>query len=933
MKNLHSTRSRSRSPLRATPVAGAVAALLCTSELAWAQQAAPAAQTITVTGIRRGIESAIATKKNADTIVEAISAEDIGKLPDISVAESISRLPGVATQRSSVTGKAQDISVRGLSPDFNGGLLNGREQASTSTSRAVQFDQFPAELLGSILIHKTPEASLLGQGLASTIDMKTVRPLDFSGRNVVVSVRGESNAKVENLPGFKSGKGDREALSYIDQFADRTLGLAVGLTRSKSTGATQPDFQTWGGWVADVDYNGKTVKTPGGFTARMNDTKEERTAAMATLQYKPNKDFETSLDVFWSKGKFTLDRFGLEGPLGGMSAGPNDLGGKLINATVNAAGVATSGTFENYKGVINNHFNDYSDELKSIGWNLRGKVADWTLIGDLSYSANERKLLRYETTLGIAGNTYNAADTISYTGFDGTNLDQVQYKTGLNYADPNIIKLTDVQGWAGASGVQDGYYANPTTKDKVQATRFTARKDVSWGPISRIDAGGNFSERTKDRATIEGALVLKGALDASGNVVNRLIAATAPGSYTGVGGTTGIPTLNWDPRGSLGSLYQLSSWSDHDIVAKSWGVKEKVTTGYIKGDIDTEIAGIALRGNVGVQLVGTNQSATGFKVDAGSCNGSTHTCTYSSVNAGHNYSDVLPSMNLIADLGGDRVARFGLGRALSRPNMEDMKATVDFSYDGTKGRYSGSGGNPNLEPFRADAVDLSFEQYFGRKGYVSLAGFYKKLNTYILKTPQKFNFAPYLTPGSTAANPNVDVLTTPTNGSGGNISGVEFAVNVPLNMLTPMLDGFGVMVNYSDTTSSVSMSTSGFSTSGIGSINIPLPGLSRRVTNLRAYYEKSGFQIAVARRERSSFLGSVGDFQDNTQLVYIKGDATLDLQVSYEFQTGMFKGLSLLAQGQNLQNTKYVEFDPSSGNPTTTKKFGTTYLFGANYKF
>jgi iron complex outermembrane recepter protein len=141
-----------------------------------ATHAQQASGEVVVTGIRASIENAIATKRNSDGIVEALSAEDIGKLPDSTVAESVSRLPGVTAQRNKSTGRAQSVSVRGMSPDFNGALLNGREQASTGDSRGVEFDQFPAELLGSIVIHKTPEASLVGQGLASTIDLRTVRP-------------------------------------------------------------------------------------------------------------------------------------------------------------------------------------------------------------------------------------------------------------------------------------------------------------------------------------------------------------------------------------------------------------------------------------------------------------------------------------------------------------------------------------------------------------------------------------------------------------------------------------------------------------------------------------------------------------------------------------------------------------------------------------
>ncbi|MBL8361477.1 MAG: TonB-dependent receptor [Rubrivivax sp.] len=927
-RHLAGRRARLAVPLTAT--ATAVTCLF----MAAAPAAAQTSDTVVVTGIRKAIEDAISVKRNADTIVEAISAEDIGKLPDASVAESISRLPGIATQRSSVTGRAQDISVRGMSPDFNGGVLNGREQASTSTSRALQFDQFPAELVSGVTIHKTADASLLNQGLSSTINMTTARPLDFSRRNVVINVRGEKANKAENLPGFKAGSGDRESLSYIDQFADRKLGLVLGYSRSKNTGATQPDMQTWGGWTPTVPYNGQDVTVPGGFTSRINDTTEKREAAIATLQYKPHKDFETSVDVLWSKGTFTLDRFGLEGPLGGLSAGANDTGGRLVTAVV-SNGIATSGTFDNWKGVINNHFNDYTDELKSLGWNLRTKVGAITLTGDLSHSENKRNLLRYETTLGLPGNTAVAGDTISFSGFNGTNLTQVKYTGGLNYADPNIIKLTDVQGWAGGESVQDGYYATPTTKDKVQSARFGARADVDWGPIARIDGGLNYSDRTKDRTTIEGALVLNGAVDAAGNVINRLAAATAPNSFTGYGGTTGIPTVQWNPRGSLGPIYRLNTWSDPDILGKNWGVKEEVTTAFVKGDIDAQLGGVSLRGNVGVQFVNTKQSATGVRVDRESCNGGAHTCTYTNLANSHSYTDTLPSLNLIADLGGGQLLRTGLGRVISRPQMEDMRAGVDYSYNSTTQRWTGTAGNPKLEPFRADALDVSYEKYFGSKGYVSVAGFYKDLKTYILRSSRAFDFSSYLSASQAREHPvsSRDLVTQPLNGTGGTIKGIELAVNIPLSLLTPALDGFGILLNHSDTDSSVELPVSGFATSNVGTVTIPLPGLSRRVTNLRAYYEKGGLQVAVAARKRSPFLGTISDFQDNNQLVFIKGETTVDVQLAYEFKQGMLKGLTVLAQGTNVTNAPYIELNPSNNSETVNKKFGAVYMLGASYKF
>ena len=161
MKKTSLKRTRTTQVSALTAVAGAV---LLISTQAQAQDT----QSVTVTGIRSAIESAISVKKNAENIVEALNAEDIGKLPDATVAESVARLPGVTAQRNKVTGRASSISVRGMSPDFNGATLNGREQASTGDSRGVEFDQFPAELLSGVLIYKTPDAGLVGQGLSST---------------------------------------------------------------------------------------------------------------------------------------------------------------------------------------------------------------------------------------------------------------------------------------------------------------------------------------------------------------------------------------------------------------------------------------------------------------------------------------------------------------------------------------------------------------------------------------------------------------------------------------------------------------------------------------------------------------------------------------------------------------------------------------------
>lgn len=954
------SRSRSRAALQATPVAAAVAVLLCTTGAAQAQQAAPAAtatptETITITGIRRGIESAISVKKNNDGVVEAISAEDVGKLPDNTVADAISRLPGLATQRNRSTGRNQGISVRGLSPDFNAATLNGREQASTGDSRGVEFDQFPAELLSGVDVFKNPKASLINQGLAATIDLKTVRPLDFGRRAVQGALR---TGKTGIDSGAGEGSGDRVNLTYIDQFADRKLGIALGFTQLKEKGAEQQRFNAWGGWAPDItgcsstlDSNGNctgttvTGKAPGGFTADSERTSFERKGAMAVVQFKPNKSFESILDLFYSEGDFKVSKKGLEGAVGGGSAGGYDPGAQFYNLTRDANGNITSGTANNYKGVVRNHDERIQDELTSFGWANKLKLGGWDMLLDLSKSEVTRKGTRYETTAGLVGDgnlpqfaAAHRASTISWTGFTGGNFDQVRYNTSLDYSNPAVIKLTDPMGWSGgASSPQAGYVALPTVIDEIQAVRLSAKSALSFGPISEIDFGANISDRTKTRTAAEGRLVIKGSVAANGTVLDPYAFVNVPNPGVATAGTTGLPVISWDPQGSLGVIYDLPPKVDRDILNKDWAVKEKVNTFYAQAGIDTELFGRGLRGNVGLQVVQTDQTGTGFVLDPATCTGNTPaTCPATRVDVNHTYDDVLPSLTLAMDLPMDSIVRLGVAKVMSRASMADMRASSTFGLNASAQggpRLEGSGGNPFLEPFRATQLDVSVEKYWGgNKGYVSLAGFHKDLTTYVYRQTQRVDFSRYgvaLPPGVSP----VGVYTQPANGSGGRISGAEFSLSVPFGNFVPVLDGFGVQVNHSTTSSSVSIPTAGVNTQDIGSAqNLPVPGLSKNVTNLRVYFEKWGFQVAWAQRKRSEFLGEVSDFQDNRQLTFVAPETTQDLQMSYEFQTGFAKGLSLFGQIQNLTNAEFKRYTDNPDNVVDRVKYGKTYIFGINYK-
>ncbi|MDB5747139.1 MAG: TonB-dependent receptor [Massilia sp.] len=880
--------------------------------------------TVRVTGIRRGIEAAISIKKNSSSIVEAISAEDIGKLPDQSVADSISRLPGVSAQRGRSSGKSADISVRGLSPSFNGTLLNGREMASTGNARSPEFDLFPAELMGSVVIYKTPDASVIGQGMASTIDLRTVQPLDFGKRTVAVSYK-KSRLGVKQRDGLPEGEGDRATLSYIDQFANRTIGVAIGLTRYEELGGGQSKFNSWG--TATMKYNGADVTTPGGFGYDTEQNLHNRDGAFAAFQFRPNKNFKSTVDLFYSAGETGLRKTGFEGGVAYTGGGAYELPHVLSQATV-ANGVATSGTVTNWKGVVRNHYEGAEDDLKSIGWNNELKFGDWTTSADLTWSKATKLGSRYETT---AGTLPSQQDTLSYTGFTGVNVTQVKYTPGLNYSDRNAIRLTDTMGWSGgAASPQAGYLGQPYVEDEVKAIRLTARKAVEWGPVVATTYGVNFTGRDKSRAGQDGRLVVKGG--------NPLAAVAVPGSDVAPAGASGFSVAAWDPRGSLGTVYDLAPKVDADILNKMWDVQERISTVYAMGDLDGELFGLPYRGNAGVQAVHTDQTGGGYKVDPNLCKGNTAaTCPGMRVSGGDKFWDVLPSLNLSFDLGHEQFLRLGAAKVVSRANLDDLRAGSNVTFGNNAGVtvLSSTSGNPVLKPFRAKSLDLSYEKYFGNKGYVSAAAFYKKLDTYILRTARDFDFAGFITPGTAlpVGASTMGRFTQPQNGSGGNIHGFELAVNLPFSMVSPYLDGFGALLNHSDTKSSIELPRDGFANVTGSSMTVPLPGLSRKVTNLRLYYEKHGFQIAAAARKRSNFLGQVSDFQDNAQLTFIKGESIVDLQVSYEIQRGWLKGTSLFAQAQNWNNAPFLEYTDDENNPTNRVDYGRTYHFGASYKF
>jgi len=891
--------------IRRTPIAAACALCLWSasvhaqSELQ-VQDGAPAQ--VKVTGIRGSIESSIAIKKESDSIVESITAEDIGKLPDQSIAESIARLPGLSAQR--VAGRAQVISLRGLAPDFGVTLLNGREQTSTSNDRSAEFDQYPSELLSGVVVYKTPDANMTASGLSGTIDLRTVRPLDRRGRTIAVNVRGEHNSNDELNSGW-SNKGKRVSVSYIDQYLNNTLGLAIGYAHLDTPGQQKEYKSWWWGNNNNLPEGNEDVIALKGAEVTSTSRKQVRDGLMAVIDWKPNRDLRSTLDLYYSE----FDQKEIMRGMMWNSADTVTYRNPQIE-TIGGGRMLTGGTLVGLEPIVRNDYNERRDEMGAVGWNTRLRVNDrWAVDGDLSYSTAKRFETTSETYAGLGPAGSGATD--DDFGFRIPIASGLpQFAPSKNFTDPNIVRLTDVGGWG-----HDATMHHPRVEDRLGAAKLNVRGELD-GWFSNVQAGLSFSKREKSHEDVSQTYWLKEGR-ALTTVPADIIHPSTSLAWAGIPGV-----LSFDPRAALDRFYDKRP-IDTDVAQQDWEVEEKQAIGYLRLGIDTDLGTVPLRGNLGVQYVHVNQEGQGKAV-----NGSVITALRDE----HSYNDVLPSVNLNFDFGHylrDTYLRLGAAKTVARPRMSDMRAGISAGVDATTRMWNGNGGNPKLEPWRANSFDLSLEHYMGKGSYLSAAYFFKDLKSYIYNQQRPFDFSAF--PNSSAVIPitNIGTINQPANGQGGFVRGIELSGSLQFGSLWEPLDGFGVQASVSGTESSISPNGPGTTEK--------LPGLSGVVRNITLFYEKHGFSARVAQRYRSAFRGEVTGLFAQRAFSEILAEDQVDIQLGYEFQDGPFKNLGLLLQVNNLGNEPYQTrqgspFASGAYAPERYTTYGRQVLFGVNYK-
>ncbi len=840
---------------------------------AYAQDAAaPGAdqtiQQVTVSGIRASVRSALVAKEASNSMVEVIASEDIGKLPDTTIAESLARLPGLSSGID--RGNASQVVARGLGPRFVGATLNGRELASSEPNRAVRFEQFPSESLAGATVYKTQSAELVEGGIATTVDLQTVKPLNYKERQASLKADALYYALGRDIPGAPTTK-PRLGGIYIDQFANHTVGVALAFSYQDQPSLVKR-VEHWGFNETnseDVNHDGKVDKTPWGFAEEVKRGTDKRSSALGKVEWKPNADLFVTGDAYYSKADIRepavshwFENLGNWG--GGRTADYTNTdvrNGYVVGATVANQGVTSNSTLWTQ-----------DMDVFATGVNAKLNAGDWKLEADLSTSrggrdSQWRDLRMYSVTPG----------TFTWS-FPGNEVENYSYSqdTGnaANFSGDHMYVDTD------------GHL-----RDKLSALHLNGARAVGWGDVSRIKTGVRFTDREKKYNQTTWDLNPNTAIPAS--AFERVSVAGMGNSFLALKDFMGTNSGAFGP-----DVFSPNGRtpSQNDLLS-GWRVTERSASVYGQAELEGEMFGKSYRGNAGVRVVHSSQTGEGMQ----SVDGKAPTAT----SDGASYTEVLPSLNLIfnMDEAQEKQLRFSVGRAMARAPLDEMRGSRNLNTATSPGQpLTGSAGNPGLLPMMANQVDLAYQWYFGKGSLLSAGLFYKQISRYI-----------GITGDNTVINGQNALITRSVNGKGGNVRGLELIYQ------QLFANGFGISSNYSYTASDMHENIP------VGN-PFPVEGLIKDNAGVTVWYENAGYEARLSANYHSPFVRNptwgAGQLIQNDAETYVTLGLSKQLTPNIQVRFGM--------DNVTNQKTTYT----AAGNPfmQQTFDFGRRYNLGLTFK-
>ncbi|MEV8519202.1 TonB-dependent receptor [Dyella marensis] len=846
-------------------------------------------QQVTVTGYRESLAKAIEIKRNANAIVDAINAEDIGKFPDTNAAESLSHLPGISVDRQ--FGEGEKVSINGTDPALNRVLINGQTIASgdwggnpTDTSgRTFNYTLLSPEIIGNMQVYKSPEAHIDEGSIGGTVIVNTRKPLDLPANTLRGSLGYSYNDRSEE-------GNPRGSVLWSWKNSDSTFGFLTAVTHDKENlsraGIEFFGYSTPGTSIpstATVHGSGDvaTAKYPVGINSSYFQQVRKRDGIQSALQWRPDEKNEFNLTGIYVRGSynnFSESRYVCPGC--GDTNKITDLtvnNGYITNATVSA----NTGNGQPYAELDANY---RMSKVTTKSLNLRHDYNGdkWILTSQVGYTAarggkDPEYLMKYLLNSGGYNFSYDGRNTsVNYDNGSASNWGLPASPAGSPPGDSTL------NGKYQAGGI---YYE--TTKDRERYAQFDASRDLEWGPIYQVQMGFKYINHVNSQFS-------------QGNRINTTDAisltdfepGTTPGNlYDGLhagGDLTDWPTAN---LGAVKSYLNGQPQGPYNLNYPSiYNVREMTRDLYTQFNYN---AG-GFRGNFGVRYVDTTDKSTYYQ----SNNGGAYYLTQGKTH----YYKPLPSFNIAYDIDDSKVARFGVSKVIARPRYSDLAGSVSLNCTGgSTGNCTGSAGNPNLKPYSSTNYDLAGEWYFAPSSMLGAEVFYRKIGNYIVSTTDERTF---LDP--TTGQTNLYTITSPVNVSNAKVRGISLLYQQDLG------HGFGVQTNY--TYAHADTST-----------GLNLPYLSKNTFNIIPYFEKGPWSARVNYSWRSPYFTQIGRLDSH---VFADQYKELDFSASYQVNQWM----SVTFSATNLLDSTYYWYNDVKYAPIGEYKNGRTFAVGVNFK-
>ena len=915
-------------------------------------------ETVVVSGIRRSLENALLDKRNAPQVIDAISAEDIGKFPDKDMGEALQRVTGVQINRSS-GGEGSTVTIRGADPSMTRVEINGTAALSLTpqaTDRAVDFRDLPVEFVKTIEVIKSPTADMVEGGVGGTVRITTRRPFD----SVEPFIAGSAQGVYSNLAQTYDPK---LALIGSRLFFGDTLGVLLSGTFEKAheydgqaltTGwLRQPKGVSAQGKPANAcgsffgpsapatcgpgytDYNGALQgdwypQIPRYFNNRRDTT---RKALDGVIEFRPTKELKFFLDLTYADARENVDNQALQLNDGGgifdyanTTVGPDNTVGRIVetsNGAQNATGCATKNTNAGCLP-LDLTFRDI------LGYLTRNQVQ--TAIGG-SYDLTDRLTfdVRYDYARAKVDNEETDATGVQY----GTPQSIVDYTGSLRAPDIQLPG-TDLLHGTGINDL-DAYYVpviDTSWERAFQANLTYKPPRVDWLQMK----AGVYTHNYTVEQSFWGKhtdLTCRGTQAGGNRIVYNVPCSTITGIIANTGTTNPIPfyntgtlgfnneartwldltqsTINAIEAASGTNIYDLNTYNPNtgtlntfESYLANWSVGEKTTDWYGQLNFDFPDWSLPVSGNVGWREVNTDTTTTGFtQVTCESC---TPTVTFPVATINGHYKQGLPSANLKLDILPNKlIARFAYGKVMSRPAPSQLAIGRKVDVVG----LTGSQGNPGLLPFVADDYDAGIEWYSSGINYVSVDLFEKKISRFIQNTTQ-----PVTIDGVTYS------LTYPVNGNSPvSIKGVEAGFQYGLEWLPKPFDGFGILANLTYQTDH------GYNQKSLlDGASLHFPGLSRNAYNASVFYEKGRISARLSYVWRSSWLITASGRGNLPEFNSSYGE--LDLSASYR----VWRQLEIFFDAINLTDSQLEQYN-AAARPIQFDTFGSRYYFGVRFKY